>query len=172
MRQGRTHARAKWHIGRQAKRNSAYGGMRRARALLTSAAATPTEPAARPDAVPGEIIVRYKGTSDAASRAAARERAGVSLKRNLLLSDTQLVRTNSAIPTATALAALNADPAARYAEPNALYKPQGDPERSTLRRSVESAQQRPIRRDGRRRHISARRLGCRDRQRKRKGRGP
>ncbi|MDX6652811.1 MAG: hypothetical protein QOJ38_1592 [Solirubrobacterales bacterium] len=79
------------------------------------------------EAVPGEILVRFAPNVATEARARARDRAGVRVKRNLLLPRLQLVRTLPGTPVSAALGALNADPSVRYAEPNWLYRLQSAP---------------------------------------------
>jgi subtilisin family serine protease len=80
------------------------------------------------EAVPGEIIVRYKPGTDRNARAAAREQAGVLRRRALPLADTHLVGVAPGTDTDNALATLNAHPAVRYAEPNFIRYPQALPD--------------------------------------------
>jgi subtilisin family serine protease len=93
-------------------------------ALATSAPASDAHAA---EAVPGEILVRFEPGVSAHEHADARERAGVSAKRDLLLPRLQLVRTVADTPVSRALAALNRDPRVSYAEPNWLRRLQATP---------------------------------------------
>src|SRR3954453_7504294 len=71
------------------------------------------------DAVPGELIVRYRPGTSAVSRTGALRSAGARVKRQLLLSDTALVSVGRGEERA-AMARLNRDRSVLYAEPNGI----------------------------------------------------
>jgi subtilisin family serine protease len=87
------------------------------------AACAPSGPAVAAEGATGEIIVRFEATTGAAERAQVRDRVGVTAERDLLLPDTQLVRAAPGVAARAAIAALEADPRVRYAEPNRLLQP-------------------------------------------------
>ncbi len=91
--------------------------------LLASAA--PAQ--AAPEAVPGELIVRFEPGVSAAQRADVRADADVSFERTSRLSGVQLVEVESGQSVGGADRELEADPRVRYAEPNTVVRPASTP---------------------------------------------
>ena len=91
------------------------------RALFAAAvlAALNVAPAAHAaDAVPGEVLVRFKGNAGGSERADARRAARVDVKRALRLEHTQLVRTEPGQSVGRAIAALERHGSVLRAAPN------------------------------------------------------
>jgi subtilisin family serine protease len=78
-------------------------------------------PVAAQDAVPGELIVRFKPGADAADRADALAPRRAALRSNLLLPNTSLVRLQQGDSAQAAIDAFELDPDVLYAEPNYRY---------------------------------------------------
>jgi uncharacterized delta-60 repeat protein len=79
------------------------------------------------DAVPGEILVRYRRGVARADRAQARRASDVRAKRSLLLPRLELVRTEPGQTVEEAIAELEARPEVLYAEPNFIRYVQATP---------------------------------------------
>jgi uncharacterized delta-60 repeat protein len=79
------------------------------------------------DAVPGEILVRYRRGVARADRAEARRASDVRAKRSLLLPRLELVRTEPGQTVEEAIAELEARPQVLYAEPNFIRHVQATP---------------------------------------------
>jgi subtilisin family serine protease len=78
-------------------------------------------PSGRNDAVPGEILVRYRPGVDASQRAAIRRSEGLRLEDRLTLPRLEVVEAPpEEVPAA--IADLEADPQVAYAEPNFVYR--------------------------------------------------
>jgi len=90
------------------------------------ASAVPAQ-AAPPEAVPGELIVRFEPGVPAAQRADARADADVSFERASRVSGVQLVEVESGQSVGGADRELEADPRVRYAEPNTVVRPASTP---------------------------------------------
>lgn len=90
-----------------------------------------TEPSSlnlrRPDAVPGEILVRYRRGVAKAERADVRQTSDVVAKRDLLLPRLQLVHTEPGQTVDEAIAELETQPEVLYAEPNFIRYIQATP---------------------------------------------
>jgi subtilisin family serine protease len=88
-------------------------------ALLGLVAAAP---AAAQDFVPGELIVRFKSSADAADRQEALAHRRAALRWNLALPGVALVRLQQGDSVYAAEAALARDPHVAWATPNYLYR--------------------------------------------------
>ena len=88
--------------------------------MSASAAAQTLQPAAPPglEAVPGEIVVGFKGGVAGPERAAARAAADVDARQNLLVRGAQLVKVEPGQTVRAAIAELERRRDVRYAEPN------------------------------------------------------
>jgi thermitase len=79
-------------------------------------------PAAAEDAVPAELIVRFKATADAADRAEVLASRRAALRSNLSLPGVALVRLQQGDSVRAAEAALERNPDVVWAGPNYLYR--------------------------------------------------
>lgn len=79
-------------------------------------------------AVPGQLIVRFKPGVSAAQRADARADADVAFERTSRLPGVQLVKAESGQSVSGADRELGADPRVRYAEPNTVVQPASTPD--------------------------------------------
>jgi subtilisin family serine protease len=89
-----------------------------ASAQLPTKPATPAPATAAPDAVPGEIIVRFDPAASGSDRAAARRSARVGVRRALRLEGAQLLQAEDGQSVADALSALRRHPRVLYAGRN------------------------------------------------------
>ena len=106
--------------------------MRRMRRLLLPAAVAllalvAAAPAAAQDFAPGELIVRFKASSDESERAETLAHRRAAVRAQLPLRGTQLVRLQPGDSVGAAAAAFARDPDVLYAEPNFLYRVQRTP---------------------------------------------
>ena len=88
---------------------------------LTSALAL-AAPAAAQDAVPGELIVRFRAGADAGDRADALAPRQAAVRSHLRVPRTDLVRLQQGDSVTAAAAALERNPDVVYAEPNYRYR--------------------------------------------------
>ena len=95
-------------------------------ALLLIAGLSPAQAAA--DAVPGELIVRYQGGTDARQRTGALDQVGARSAEGLPLPRTELVRVGRGADLDEAAATLEANPGVAYAEPNGIFRLQALPD--------------------------------------------
>ena len=79
-------------------------------------------PAAAQDFVPGELIVRFEVSADAADREEALTHRRAALRANLALEDVALVRLQQGDSVRAAAAALERDAGVAWATPNYLYR--------------------------------------------------
>lgn len=100
-------------------------------AVASSAGASkPTWPATGDSAkkfVPGEVIVRYRPKTEAATRIDVRGDADASFDSKLPLSQLEIVKLEPGASVTDAVAELNADPRVEYAEPNYIATPRYTP---------------------------------------------
>ena len=92
-------------------------------------------PAAAQDAAPGELIVRFRASADAADRVETLAHRRATVRRGLGLRGLTLVRLQRGDSLTAAAAALERDPDVLYAEPNHIHKIQltpNDPRYSSL----------------------------------------
>jgi subtilisin family serine protease len=79
-------------------------------------------PAAAQDYVPGELIVRFKASADAADRTDTLAHRRAALRRNLSVPRVALVRLQQGDSVRAAVAALEHDPDVAWATPNYVYR--------------------------------------------------
>jgi len=82
---------------------------------------------AAPEAVPGELLVRFEPGVSSAERADARRDADVSLERTSLVPRLQLIEVERGQSVGEADRELEADPRVSYAEPNNVVRPATTP---------------------------------------------
>ncbi|HKH31540.1 MAG TPA: S8 family serine peptidase [Gaiellaceae bacterium] len=91
-------------------------------AVLATLALVLVAPAAAQDFVPGELIVRFEVSADAADRTEALAHRRAALRANLALPDVALVRLQPGDSVGAAAAALERDADVAWATPNYLYR--------------------------------------------------
>lgn len=91
-------------------------------AAVAQAAVAADDLKATPDAVPGEVVVRFDRGVDATERRDLRDAAGVDFSRGLLLANTQVVDVDGSVKDA--VRELEAQDGVLYAEPNYVYTTQ------------------------------------------------
>jgi len=91
-------------------------------AVLATFALVLAAPSAAQDYVPGELIVRFEASADAADRADALAHRRAALRANLALPDVALVRLQQGDSVGAAAAALERDAGVAWATPNHLYR--------------------------------------------------
>ena len=110
---------------------------------IEAAAQTAGAPSA-PHVVPGELIVRFRGSASAGERREARSDAGTELDRPLRVRGAQLLEVTGRRDVAAAVRELEANPDVLYAEPNLQVRATTDPPgRSALRRALGPPQHGP-----------------------------
>ena len=97
------------------------GGAASVRALPAGAAA-PAQ-----DAVPGELLVRFKGNAGGSERAQARRSARVDFARDMRVADSQVVKTEPGQSESDALAALRRNGAVKHATRNWIVRAAATP---------------------------------------------
>jgi subtilisin family serine protease len=95
--------------------------------LLALFALALAAPAAALDAAPGELIVRFRASANAADRAETLAHRRATVRRGLGLRGLTLVRLQPGDSLTAAAAALERDPDVLYAEPNYLFRLQRTP---------------------------------------------
>ena len=98
--------------------------------LLAPASALAQEPA--PDAVPGELIVRFKSSVDASQREDVRDKVGADLEQRLPVTGLELVDLEAGLSVKSAEASFERQSGVLYAEPNYYRRAEAAPVNDTL----------------------------------------
>ena len=98
--------------------------------LLAPASALAQEPA--PDAVPGELIVRFKSSVDASQREDVRDEVGADLQERLPVTGLELVDLEAGLSVKSAETRFERQSGVLYAEPNYYRRAEAAPANDTL----------------------------------------